>query len=100
MKRRLKPAGTGHAGRLLAQSIGMDVPRFQDASNAFDDVAKEVLAVDRGDLSCMTMLLFSGPASADEIAAALHVRRGSVATMVERLQMAGYARFQPGSRGR
>jgi AraC family transcriptional regulator len=100
MKPRLKPAGTGHERRRLAQSIGMDVPRFQDASNAFDDVAKEVLAVDRSDLSCMTMLLFSGPASADEIAAALHVGRGSVATMVERLQMAGYARVQPGSRGR
>ena len=71
--------------------------RFQDFSNAFDDVAAEILALDRRDLSCMTMLLFGGAASTDELVAALHVRRGIVVTTLERLQLAGYARFQPGN---
>jgi AraC family transcriptional regulator len=44
----------------------------------------------------MTMLLFSGPASSDELAIALHLRRGIVSTTLERLQLAGYARAQPG----
>ena len=81
----------------LTQSIGRAVSRFQDSSNEFDDVAAEILALDRRDLSCMTMLLFRGAASADELATALHMQRGSVATTLERLQLAGYARFEPGN---
>jgi AraC family transcriptional regulator len=81
----------------LTHSIGTAVSRFQDFSNAFDDVAGEILALDRRDLSCMTMLLFGGAASAEELAGALHVRRGIVTTTLERLQLAGYARFQPGN---
>jgi len=80
----------------LMQSIGRTVSRFQDSSNAFDDVAAEILALDRRDLACMTMLLFGGAATAEEIAAALHLRRGIVTTTLERLQLAGYARFEPG----
>ena len=81
----------------LTQSIGRAVSRFQDSSNEFDDVAAEILALDRRDLSCMTVLLFRGAASADELAAALHMRRGIVTTTLERLQLAGYARFEPGN---
>ena len=68
--------------------------------DAFDDVAAEILAVDRRDLSCMTMLLFGGPASGDELATALHTPRTAVRTTMERLQLAGYARFQPGGEAR
>ena len=88
---------TGSVSRAdLTRAIGRTISRFQDASNVFDDVAAEILALDRRDLACMTMLLFSGPASADELASALHLRRGIVNTTLERLQLAGYARFQPG----
>src|SRR5215510_530408 len=74
----------------LVQSIGRNVSRFQESSNAFDDVAAEILALDRRDLACMTMLLFNGAASADELAAALPMPRGIVTTTLERLQLAGY----------
>jgi AraC family transcriptional regulator len=73
------------------------VSRFQESSNDFDDIAAEILALDRRDLSCMTMLLFGGAASVEQLAGALHLRRGVVTTTLERLQLAGYARFQPGS---
>jgi AraC family transcriptional regulator len=82
------------------QTIGHDVSRFQESSNAFDDVAAEILALDRRDLSCMTMLLFGGPATADEVSAALHLRRSIVVTTLGRLQLAGYARVQAGDRAR
>jgi len=97
MTSRLKPRRTGHTRDRLMQSIGQAVSRFQDSSNAFDDVAADILGVDRRDLSCMTLLLFGGPASADQLATALRERRGAVATTLERLQLAGYARRQPGS---
>jgi AraC family transcriptional regulator len=80
----------------LTQSIGRAVSQFQEASYAFDDVAAEILALDRRDLSCMTMLLFGGPATASDLAAALQLQRGLVTTTLERLQLAGYARFEPG----
>ena len=80
----------------LLRAIGADVARFQEASYAFDDVAADILALRRGDLPCMTLLLFGGPASADEVAAALQLPRANVADTLERLQLAGYARFQPG----
>ena len=97
MKPPSKPTSTRKLVRSsLTQSIGRSVSRFQDSSNEFDDVAAEILALDRRDLSCMTMLLFRG-ASADELAAALHLQRGIVTTTLERLQLAGYARFEPGN---
>jgi AraC family transcriptional regulator len=81
MTPRSKPARVEKPARLsLTQSIGRAVSRFQDSSNAFDDVAVEILALDRRDLSCMTMLLFGGAASAEELAAALHMQRGIVTT--------------------
>lgn len=67
---------------------------MEEASYAFDNVAAEILALNQGDLPCMTMLLFGGPATADQLAKALAVRRTLVVATLERLQLAGYARFQ------
>src|SRR6266487_971784 len=79
----------------LVQLIGMQVVRFQEESAAFDDVAARILALHRSDLACMTLLLFGGAASVDQLTAALHVQRGAVTATVERLQFAGYARRRP-----
>jgi AraC family transcriptional regulator len=97
MKRTSKPPRTTKPRTALIQSIGRVVSQFQDSSNAFDDVAAEILALDRRDLACMTMLLFGGSASASELATTLHLQRGLVTTTLERLQLAGYARFEPGN---
>src|SRR6266566_4380947 len=61
----------------------------------FDDVAARILALHRSDLACMTMLLFGGAASVDQLTAALHLQRGAVTATVARLQLAGYARRRP-----
>jgi AraC family transcriptional regulator len=76
----------------LIRAMGGEVVRFQEESSAFDDVAARILAVDRSDLPCMTMLLFGGPASIDQMTVALHQRRGAVTATSDRLQLAGYAR--------
>ena len=75
--------------------VGHAISRLQDTSVVFDDLAAEILAIDRADLPCITRLLFGGPASIDELAATLRVKRGMVLATVERLQLAGYARFHP-----
>ena len=95
MKRSPRPGGRQPDRRRLTQAVGRAISRFQDVSYEFDDVAAEILAIPRGDLPCITVLLFGGPASADELSAALHAPRGAVVTTLERLQLAGYARFQP-----
>jgi AraC family transcriptional regulator len=86
--------------QLLQASVGRAISRVQDASVAFDDLAARILALDGGDLPCMTRLLFGGPASAAEIAAALHVAQGSIVATLDRLQFAGYARYVPGGGAR
>jgi AraC family transcriptional regulator len=73
--------------------------RFQEGSAAFDDVAAQILALNREDLPCMTLLLFGGPASVDQVTAALHARRSAVTATVERLELAGYARRRPEGAG-
>jgi AraC family transcriptional regulator len=96
--RRKQESATAVRHQLLA-SIGREVTRFQEASNDFDDVAAEILALDRRDLACMTQLLFGGPATVDQLCAALHLGRTSVLVTIERLELAGYARAQPGRSG-
>lgn len=86
------------ARRRLVQRIRQSVSRFQDVSYAFDDLAAEILALSRADLAVMTLLLFNGPGTAEDLARALHVRLAHMHATVDRLQLAGYARFQPGSR--
>jgi AraC family transcriptional regulator len=80
----------------LIARLGAGVVGFQEESSAFDDVAARVLAVERTDLPCMTLLLFGGPAPIDRLAAALHQPRGTVLVTVDRLEMAGYARRRAG----
>jgi AraC family transcriptional regulator len=84
----------------LAGRIGQGIVRYQEASYAFDDAAAAILALHRQDLPAMTALLFGGPASADDLSAALHVARSAMAATLERLQLAGYARRRPGTPAR
>src|SRR4029453_17165477 len=95
-----RPDGQRDNRQRLTRMVGRAISRFQEASYAFDDVAAEILALNRKDLPGMTALLFNGPASAEELAAALHVSRSGVTATVERLQLAGYARVQPGASSR
>jgi AraC family transcriptional regulator len=93
MKRRRKSNNSHAARRRVAEGVGWAISRLQDASYNFDDVAADILAVPRGDLPCLSMLWSAGPASADDLSAALQVPRGRIVTTLERAQLAGYARF-------
>lgn len=73
-------------------AIGTEIVRFQDASNQLDDAAAAVLALERADLQCVSMLLFTGAASAGQLTAALRLTPRAFRSMIERLELAGYAR--------
>jgi AraC family transcriptional regulator len=72
--------------------LGGGVVAFQEESGAFDDWAAAVLALERADLPCMTRLLFGGPSSIDQLAAALERPRRQIMPAIDRLERAGYAR--------
>jgi AraC family transcriptional regulator len=94
---RARSRAAGRRGQLIRE-LGSEVARFQEESGAFDEAASQVLALDRRDLPCMTMLLFGGPATVDRLAGALHASRLTVSLTIARLELAGYARRRPGGR--
>jgi AraC family transcriptional regulator len=81
----------------LADEVGAEVVRFQEASNSVDTVAAAILAVDRRDLPCITLLLFGGPATLTQLADTLRMSLGATRDLVARLELAGYARRQSAS---
>jgi AraC family transcriptional regulator len=97
MGQRRREAGTSRGRSRIVQQVGQGIVRFQEGSYAFDDVAAEILALQRQDLPIMTALLFAGPASAESLSASLHLPRAAVSATLERLQLAGYARRRSGA---
>ena len=91
-------AGASALRQELIAGIGAHVAQFQEESTAFDELAARILGLERGDLPCMTMLLFAGPASIAQLTAALPQPRRTVSSTVARLQLAGYARSRPEGR--
>jgi AraC family transcriptional regulator len=89
--RRRRPAAERATTAAIVR-LGAGVVAFQEESNAFDDTAARVLALDRADLPCMTRLLFGGPASIEELTAALERPRRLILPSIDRLERAGYAR--------
>jgi AraC family transcriptional regulator len=85
-------AATGPSAKALAERIGAEIVRFQEASHAVDELAAAILGLERRDLPCMTQLLFGGPATARQLADALRTPLGAVRDVVAKLEMAGYAR--------
>lgn len=85
-------AGMRNRRDRLISMVGTEVVRFQEQSTTFDRVAAQVLAIERSDLPCMTMLLFGRPSTIDGLAVALDVRKAEVVSTVQRLERAGYAR--------
>lgn len=92
------PTSAGRSREALIATIGTEIVRFQDGSAAVDDAAAAVLALDRPALPCMTVLLYSGAASIEQLTAATGLARKAVLAMVQKIQLAGYARRVPGGK--
>ncbi len=83
----------------LIAALGSEIVRFQDASNAVDDAAAAVLALERADLQCISFLLFGGAASPTQLRGALQLDPRALRAMLERLELAGYVRRVAASEG-
>jgi AraC family transcriptional regulator len=88
----------GTSREALIATIGTEIVRFQDGSAAVDEAAAAVLALDRSALPCMTVLLYGGAASIEHLTAATGLARKAVLAMVQKIQLAGYARRVPGGK--
>jgi AraC family transcriptional regulator len=90
---------SAESGPALSAQLGDEIVRFQEASKTVDQVAAAILRLDPQDLPCMTVLLFGGAATAQQLAAALHLPLGALRDVIARLEMAGYARRRAGPGG-
>ena len=77
--------------RLIA-ALGADIVAFQDGANEFDDAAAAVLALERGDLQCISLLLFGGAMAPAHLQGALRLGPAAFRSLLARVELAGYAR--------
>jgi AraC family transcriptional regulator len=89
---------TSRSREALIETIGTEIVRFQDGSAAVDDAAAAVLALGRPALPCLTVLLYGGAASIEQLIAATGLARKAVLAIVQKIQLAGYARRVPGGK--
>jgi DNA-binding MarR family transcriptional regulator len=75
----------------LTAAVGAALAELQAAYDDRDRAMAEALGVNRTDLRCLDLIVRGGPQTATELAARLHLTRGSVTTLIDRLEDAGYA---------
>lgn len=76
----------------LMAHIGMQISRFQEGSHHIDSAAAAVLALNRSELQCVSLLWFTGGCSLSSIRTMLRVTVTEQRDIVSRLELAGYAR--------
>ena len=76
----------------LIRDLNVEVRRYQNAQDAFDDAAAERLGINRTDQRCMDILDLNGQMTAGQLAAESGLSTGAVTTLLDRLERAGYVR--------
>jgi DNA-binding MarR family transcriptional regulator len=79
---------------LLAE-LQSELRAYQQSVDALDEVAARRIGVNRSDLRCLDTLLQEGGATPTRLAQRLGLTSGSVTTMIDRLERAGYAARSP-----
>src|SRR5215207_2888125 len=79
----------------LRQALAAESRLRQRAVDAVDEAAAVHLGVNRTDLRCLDVLVERERATPGQLAEALGLTSGSVTTMLDRLQRAGYVRRTP-----
>ena len=76
----------------LIGELFLEIRRYQNAQDEFDDAASERLGINRTDQRCMDILDMHGQMTAGQLAAASGLSTGAVTTLLDRLERAGYLR--------
>ncbi len=78
--------------RELIDEIGLEIRATQNRSDRYDELAAEIMGVNRTDLRCIDILDRLGPLPAGRLAEEMGLTSGAVTTVVDRLERVGYAR--------
>ena len=76
----------------LIEELFLEIRRYQNAQDEFDDAASERLGINRTDLRCMDILDLNGQMTAGQLAAESGLSTGAVTTVLDRLEQVGYLR--------
>jgi DNA-binding MarR family transcriptional regulator len=66
--------------------------RYQQATDALDQAASELMGINRTDARCIDIVLLRGRLTAGELAREAGLSPGAVTTALDRLERAGFAR--------
>lgn len=78
----------------LIADIAAALADLQAAYDDRDRAAAQYLGVGRTDLRCLDLITRGGPQTASELGGKLHLTRGSMTTLIDRLERAGYVQRQ------
>ena len=78
--------------QLLVDELVHLARAHEAANDAFDEVAREKLGVNRTDLRCLNIIENSGPLTAGRLAELSALTTAAVTAVLDRLERAGYAR--------
>ena len=76
----------------LANELTAANRRYQQATDALDQAASELLGINRTDARCVDVILQRGRVTAGDLAVASGLSPGAATTAIDRLERAGYAR--------
>ncbi|MCE3286522.1 MAG: ycgE [Gaiellaceae bacterium] len=78
--------------RQLVDELVQMARAHEAANDAFDEVAREKLGINRTDLRCLNIIDNSGPMTAGRLAELSGLTTAAVTSVLDRLERAGYAR--------
>jgi DNA-binding MarR family transcriptional regulator len=76
--------------RALVAALGMEFRKQQNTTEALDDVAVEILGINRTDGRCLDIIQQNGALTAGQLAEATGLSPGAVTTILDRMEQAGY----------
>ena len=75
----------------LIEAIGAGVMRYQDATQAFDEMVGQLYGLNPAERHCLSVL-WQGPQMASAIAREIKLTPASVTALIDRLEKRGYVR--------
>ncbi|HEU5354512.1 MAG TPA: MarR family transcriptional regulator [Actinocrinis sp.] len=78
----------------LISAVGAALADLQAAYDDRDRAMAEALGINRTDLRCLDLIVRGGPRTATELGGRMHLTRGSMTTLIDRLERAGYVQRQ------
>jgi DNA-binding MarR family transcriptional regulator len=76
--------------RALVAALSMEFRKQQNTTEALDDVAVELLGINRTDGRCLDIIQQNGAMTAGQLAEATGLSPGAVTTILDRMEKAGY----------